>query len=224
MHYFSDDRLAWAKLSTIDSFYRPDVDVSLPPPAHDPLRFVPHIQALRGGSRAPAKYLVSFKGRLEMHPVRRELAKLHNETQGVIIVDKNDEKFDYAATMGSSAFTLAVRGDNAYSYRFTEAACAGSAPVIIADGWVPPFNSTMPLHDYGLRVREADVGPGMVERLAAIPAAEVARLRRNALRFCRRYAASVELTADAMVREALQKASDIAPASLAWRPLRNVTL
>ena len=39
-----------------------------------------------------------------------------------------------------SHFGLAPRGDNLYTRRFLEIMSSGVIPIVLADGWVPPFD------------------------------------------------------------------------------------
>ncbi|GKY97190.1 hypothetical protein MPSEU_000677400 [Mayamaea pseudoterrestris] len=42
-----------------------------------------------------------------------------------------------------SQFSAVPRGDNLFSYRFTEVLSAGAIPIILADGWVLPFSERL---------------------------------------------------------------------------------
>jgi hypothetical protein len=48
-------------------------------------------------------------------------------------------KISYTEMLSRSIFAAAPRGDNKFSYRFTEVLSAGAIPVILADDWVWPF-------------------------------------------------------------------------------------
>ena len=48
-------------------------------------------------------------------------------------------KVTYQEALQESVFALAPRGDNKFSYRFTELMSAGAIPVVHADDWVWPF-------------------------------------------------------------------------------------
>lgn len=59
--------------------------------------------------------------------------------------------------MTESVFTLAPRGDSRWSYRFTEAVCSGSVPVIIGtDGWMMPLDHLAPFDPYGIFIPAKD--------------------------------------------------------------------
>ena len=222
--YYRDDRLAFAKLNALEGMHRPRIDVSMPPPSHSTLQFVLHqalpdaaAAAAGGAGRAP-RYLLTFKGNFNTNRRwRGRLGALHNPAQGVVIIDTAKEagglegssssSYNYAELMAASAFTAVVRGDVEFSYRFTEAVCSGAVPLLLADGWVPPLNSTVPFHTYGVAAAQADIGGALVDRLRSMPLQEHARLRANALRFCHRHVGSVYHAAESLIDEALSNAA-----------------
>ena len=113
----------------LETYWRPHRDISMPPPTTE--RLLHYKTRMRGLSAK--KYLLTFKGTLNRHPVRESLANLHNESAGILILDssKQNAGYDFDDLTSSSKFTLVVRGDVEYSYRFTEAVCSGSVPIII---------------------------------------------------------------------------------------------
>lgn len=110
--------------------------------AHDQIQPTP----VSGAER----YLGSFVGSCENHPVRASLLPLASET--ILINDVvstasprsqlGKEPFQdgdtYALTLRESAFILCPRGVAPSSYRIFEAMKAGRVPVVISDRWVPP--------------------------------------------------------------------------------------
>jgi hypothetical protein len=149
-------------------------------------------------------FFVTFKGRFQNHPVRKALGTLHSPTDGVIIADsegRHKDDFSYADLLGRSNYTLILRGDNEYSYRFTEAVCSNAVAVLITldHGWVPPFSSLIPFETYGVRLDERGIRTHLLPKLRSISESEHARLKHNAHIVCDRFLASVEKQADAMV-------------------------
>jgi hypothetical protein len=49
----------------------------------------------------------------------------------------------YDEFLFKSAFAGTPKGDNLFSYRFTEAMSAGAIPVVHADGWALPFSNEL---------------------------------------------------------------------------------
>lgn len=210
--YFKDDRLSWAKLSSMVSYFRPGIDISLPPPTHNALQFYPH-QVLPGAKPAAEptakRPLFFFKGNFNTNPtIRNALGKLHDEAHGVLVVNtavEGSDKYPYAELMATALFSGVPRGAEEFSYRYSEAVCSGSVPVIISDGWVPPLNDLAPVETYGLHVPEAEIS-GLVERLKAILPEQHARMRAAALQFCHRHIATLYQNVDTMVDLALSYA------------------
>ena len=81
----------------------------------------------------------------------------HNPKEGIVVFDRmieqNDEIYiqgenntgyglknaTYKRVMRTTKFALVPRGDNKFSYRFTEALSAGAIPVFHGDGYIFPF-------------------------------------------------------------------------------------
>ena len=82
---------------------------------------------------------------------RHSYLKHHNTTQKIIVQEANDPKpmgisakgkndtLSYTDMMRSTKFALVPRGDNKFSYRFTEALSAGAIPVYHGDNYMLPF-------------------------------------------------------------------------------------
>jgi Exostosin family len=123
------------------------------------------------------KYLFSFCGSFDTHPLRSQLASLEG---GFVRDTSKDEgrgfgksaemyqrwQAEYFGIMHDSMFVLCPRGVAPSSYRIFEAMKAGRVPVIIADDWVPPIGPNW--HEFALRVPEKLLQdtPQMLERLA----------------------------------------------------------
>ena len=94
------------------------------------------------------KYLFSFQGREVRGSGREGLHQFSNYTdmhikfhkQKNYIKDiqqsgKESDQYNYRTIMQQSVFAGAPRGDNLFSYRFSEILSAGAVPVVYADGW-----------------------------------------------------------------------------------------
>jgi len=177
---YADGRMAYALASSLQPFFRPGVDISLPTPwTENVRRYVAH------ASSSQRTYFLTFKGNFATSrpfgDVRtRAAAALHDPLRGVVVVDSAAEggaAFDYEQLMFDTVFTLILRGDQPYSYRYTEAVCSGAVPVmVLSGGWVPPFSSLEPFTSYGVAVEEAELG-GLVARLRAMTDVQVEALR-----------------------------------------------
>jgi hypothetical protein len=113
-----------------------------------------------------ARYLFSFCGAFDTHPLRMRIGNL-GRTRGMIRDTSKDEgrgfgkssdtyrqwQADYFQTMRESMFVLCPRGVAPSSYRIFEAMKAGRVPVIVADAWVPPVGPNWT--EFSLQVPEA---------------------------------------------------------------------
>jgi hypothetical protein len=124
----------------------------------------------------------------------------------VIINSKSDDAIDYDYTdlLANSAYTLVPRGDCEFSYRFTEAVCSGSVPVLVSDGWVVPFSrSLVPFEEYGVRVIEED-SAALLSTLRGITEGQRTAMQQKAQEVCQKYVGSVDRSIDAMLSIALR--------------------
>ena len=113
------------------------------------------------------KYFLSLSGNYQRHPVRQELAKLdtvrstmssldlvattstpqeQQQEQPLVLITESKELYQstnglsYSELLLSSQYVAVPRGDNLFSYRFTEVLSSGAIPVLIHNTeWVLPF-------------------------------------------------------------------------------------
>lgn len=178
---YNDTRAIIAKGNTLYSFYRRGIDISLPPPFTDNYYRMRHLPSSTGRLR---DIFLGFKGTLRNHPVRQTMHQLlHNTSGDILILDSSDDSIDYWQLLSRSVFALVIRGDQAFSYRFSEAVCSGAIPVLISDDWVPPFEEVFQFHEYGVRVKERRL-QDLLFKLRRLDMAERDRLAKNSLSFC----------------------------------------
>ena len=204
LRVYSDPRFVFALASSQAPHFRHGRDVSLPTPWTEDVR--------RYGVRAGPNrtYFLTFKGTFATCPLRtRAAALLHNPAMGVVIVDGGTEEgrsFDFRQLMYNTRFTLILRGDQPYSYRYTEAVCSGSVPVMVSSGgWVPPFSNLHAFTDYGVLVQEQQLDK-LMSLLRNISDVEVDRLRYAAKQFCLQHLITVHAQADSTVLSVLTQA------------------
>lgn len=95
----------------------------------------------RSGIRKKTKYLMSFAGRFETHPVRMNLKELSTHRGSVFIPDRQLNARGFASLLHQSLVVLCPRGYGGSSFRFYEAMQVGSVPCLIGDIDTRPFKS-----------------------------------------------------------------------------------
>ncbi|GKY94814.1 hypothetical protein MPSEU_000446600 [Mayamaea pseudoterrestris] len=124
-----------------------DIDQGLPPPCLNAVQLTPtQIDAVKSCSDDEERpYLVSFVGSYRPNSPRNELFQLNNN-HDVLMLPKADfqrnskwTNMTYHDILVKSKFAAAPRGDNLFSFRFTEVLSAGAIPVVHSDGWVMPL-------------------------------------------------------------------------------------
>lgn len=143
------------------------LDLGLPPPAIHQVHLSPSQQeAIVTRESCDVEllwtirpYLFTFVGNFR-HSVRQHLLKLHNPQAGIVVqhhygnlnsssVGRGvhahfaNQNRSYTTLMSRTQFAGVPRGDNLFSYRFTEALSGGCIPVVYADGWVLPFSKAL---------------------------------------------------------------------------------
>ncbi len=161
-------------------------------------------------------YLYTFTGNFR-HVVRQQLLQLHNPDAGILVqphfgnsaaVAMNDTLFNvvgrgvhdrfanvqgsYTTLLSQTQFAGVPRGDNLFSYRFTEALSGGCIPVVYADGWVLPFSKRLlDWHSVAILIPEQDVAQTM-NYLQNVSMKERCRMRQKGYEFYQQYMATPE--------------------------------
>jgi Exostosin family len=139
-------------------------------------------------------YLLTFAGNFRAN-TRQTLRQLHNGQDIIIgtteevkqIFGVSDEKESFRKLSVSSKFAAVPRGDNLFSYRFTEVLGCGAIPVVYANDWVFPFRKELiEPSEYAVILKEEDV-LNTVQVLAQIPHDVRCRLRQNGVNFYEKY-------------------------------------
>jgi Exostosin family len=138
-----------------------------------------------GGRALPSegerRYLFSFAGASDTHPVRARLLALRSPDARLIDTgaqrawllqgeDKRRYESAYVEACRDSAFVLCPRGAGPSSYRLYEAMQLGRAPVVISDQWVPHAGPDW--DSFCVRVAESEI-----ERLPGILRARTGEAR-----------------------------------------------
>jgi len=191
----------WAKVNSLSAFYRPHVDISMPPPAVDRCRRTPAFAY--DEPLLQKKFFLSFKGNLENSPVRQAVLRNFNNNKDQVIHHSWDPSYDFDYLLHTSRFNLILRGDVEFSYRFNEAVCSGGVPVLVTDHWIPPFNELFPFESYGVFVHEKDVG-SLLSILKALPDQEVEKRRSKARIYCQSSFQTTEASVAALMNHITQ--------------------
>jgi len=106
------------------------------------------------------KYLFSFKGDTRRTESRRRLfnslKRFHNR-ENIIIVERDNGKYDYDELAMNSLFTIVPEGDQPWSYRFTESINAGSIPILLEENWHHlPFCDFVDYRKFAIRLPAAE--------------------------------------------------------------------
>jgi len=128
-----------------------DSDMGLPPPMPNPITLSydqrQAIETCDSESQEHRPYLMVLVAN-RRGPIRNKLFELHN---GQDIISLMSHEFarqqksgkineTYRSIMTKGKFGATPRGDNKFSYRFSETLSAGAIPVVHADEWVLPFD------------------------------------------------------------------------------------
>lgn len=128
------------------------------------------------------KYLASFMGNIQIHPIRDQLQSIMSGRSDVIIRQgeyRNEEDMKaFEKLMRETTFALCPRGYGTTSFRLTEAMEFGCIPVYISDVFSIPFPDQIKQSDYCLLVTPSEIS-GLYEKLKAIPQTEIERMRMN---------------------------------------------
>lgn len=100
------------------------------------------------------RYLASFVGRLDTHPIRREMAATFQERTDVSIVDGDLGTRAFVKRVLQSYLALAPRGYGGSSFRFFEAMQLGVVPLLIGDIDTRPFRRFLPWEDASIYVKD----------------------------------------------------------------------
>jgi Exostosin family len=117
-------------------------ELGLPPPALQTCNLTEQQrnQIMTCDAENNRKYLLTYSGQMRTQ-VRKDLSKLNNDKDILIQNSRrvSDKKARFQDWASASIFSAAPRGDNLFSYRFSEVMSCGSIPVVHADFWVYPF-------------------------------------------------------------------------------------
>lgn len=141
----------------------------------------PHL--LKAADRPRRERLFYFNGNLGRTKLlenysfglRQQLAALHAPREGVTVTDEKTPR--YGEELSSSVFCGVLPGWG-WSGRMEDAVLHGCIPVVLQDGIETPWERTLNLSEYGLRVPRRRMR-SLVAELRAVPRWRVAQLQRG---------------------------------------------
>ncbi|GKY93014.1 hypothetical protein MPSEU_000269900 [Mayamaea pseudoterrestris] len=133
-----------ASMSTDE--FNPHVDQGLPPGRLNAVELgASEIEAINSCGDRP--YLVTFVGEFRAGPREALLYNMSNGHDAIFLSTRDFHNqfpsITYSEMLKKSVYGAAPRGDNLFSYRFTEVLSAGAIPVVHSDGWVLPFHDAL---------------------------------------------------------------------------------
>lgn len=135
--------VALASISASQNQLLASIDQGLPPPPVEPVFLeASELANLATCQEQSRYYLMAFAGKLWADTPRESLFGLNNNKDVLMLTAEELRlKFrtKYRNLLVHSKFVAAPRGDNLFSYRFSEILSAGAIPVVLSDGWVLPF-------------------------------------------------------------------------------------
>jgi hypothetical protein len=140
---FPDAPIALVSMSSSKTQLQGEFDQGLPPPAATSIE-LDEVQKerIQDCDESSRPYKLSFIGNFR-HFIRTELQFLHNGDTFIVLnnTELNQQRPNetYTDILAKSQFAATPRGDNLFTYRFTEALASGAIPVVLADHWVLPF-------------------------------------------------------------------------------------
>lgn len=98
------------------------------------------------------KYLLTFVGSLDTHPVRQRLNTMYNTTYSFEQTD------DWQEMMEQSKFSLCPRGYGPTSFRIFESILLGSIPVYVWEGeYLLPFSDMLDWDTFSIRIHSSEI-------------------------------------------------------------------
>jgi len=119
------------------------------------------------------KFLASFNGSFNTHPIRVEIGKRFKDNQNVLVQGTLPTRFykrwfwatNYNLNTMASYIALCPRGTSCNSFRFFEAMQLGVAPCLIGDVDVRPFKKFIPWDEISYYVSSVDELEKLIKNL-----------------------------------------------------------
>ena len=96
------------------------------------------------------KYLASFVGRLDTHPVRNQMKSILENNPDILIKNKSSGTRSYIRSILSSYISLSPRGYGGSSFRAFESMQLGVVPLLLGDIDTRPFKNYINWDDFSM--------------------------------------------------------------------------
>lgn len=146
-------------------------------------------------NEASRPVLLSFSGQVSRSQTRKDLVELNNGNNVLVAghgkmhkkMNTTDPGVAFERLAKMSAFSAASRGDNLFSYRFSEVMACGSIPVVYADDWMLPFGTELINWTEAVVVIQEEDTKRSVEILSDMTVEQQCRMRQKGLEMYRKY-------------------------------------
>lgn len=138
------------------------------------------IKGLVGGGYPPFRRttLAFFAGHLHGHIRYLLLKEWKNKDQDVQVYDELPQELSYYTKLRSSKFCLCPSGYEVASPRIVEAIFAECVPVLISDGYVPPFSDVLNWKSFSVQVDVKEI-PNIKKILMGISQRKYLRMQKR---------------------------------------------
>lgn len=154
--------------------FNPSKDVSLP----EINLLTGEVGSLGGPSPSTRTILGFFAGHLHGHIRYLLLQQWKNKDQELQVYEELPKGVSYQSMMKKSKFCLCPSGYEVASPRVVEAIYAECVPVLISDGYIPPFNDVLKWKSFSVTIQVNDI-PNIKKILMSISQRQYLRLHRR---------------------------------------------
>ncbi|GMN26996.1 hypothetical protein TIFTF001_001491 [Ficus carica] len=172
-HLYHRSIRALCNANTLEGF-RPSKDVSIPEINLEK----GEIRGLGGPSPSTRTILAFFAGHLHGYTGYLLLSQWKNKDPDVQVYEQLPRQLSYQDMMRKSKFCLCPSGYEVASPRVVEAIYAECVPVLISDGYVPPFSDVLNWKSFSLQITVTDI-PNIKQILMGISTRHYLRLQRR---------------------------------------------
>ncbi|KAL5567416.1 hypothetical protein UlMin_030580 [Ulmus minor] len=165
--------------------FNPSKDVSLP----EINLLTGEVRSLGGPSPSARPILAFFAGRLHGHIRYLLLKQWKDKDNDVQVYDQLPKGVSYDAMLKKSRFCLCPSGYEVASPRIVEAMYSDCVPVLISDGYVPPFNDVLNWKSFSVEIKVNDIA-NIKKILSGISTRQYLRLQRRVKQVQRHFVVS----------------------------------